>query len=811
MTQHDIPSRRGPVSRRELRAARALPTSQDGDSASGGAGSVGDAQPVPKRVRLRRSYPARASAADGGPRHPFPTGEPGGQPNPGTAAVSAYGPGETLGYRPSGEVAGERPVSHAGSSGSYSSHPGEAAAEFADSPGSYGRNNHGAADLYGRSSDAGLSGSYGEFADGAPGVVTPPDGSPMTAATSVGGTHQGLSLQADAVQLGLTPAGGSAVMDSRPGAVPGEASTTPWQDTTVGRGAPGGYGALGVQAPAQAPDFRASEASSITAEQQAVSRSALRAERSGGSGKRRRGTVVASLMAVVVLAGGACAVMQGTDFGGVRPPKFVSGPENGAELTVKETQFTVQSAADGLHCQLNSGNWYVCGETVELAGLYDGKHVLKVRAVVGDQLSGVASRTFSVVAQTDPVEFTTGPPSGATVWSLPVVYGVNQVAGDAEPECRVDARPWQACPTAFVVSGLEPGEHTVQVRIPGETPDERTFELSAVAPGSEAAPDDANLAGGDAGGTEASAPQVPVPVATPVPMPHEGDGWSVPTHGGGGGKASPDPGRTVAPTQPEQGPVAPAAPVSGYGVADVSALRVHEGDLTITTPGAQVDGLDVRGFVRIKAPNVTFSNSIVRGATATQSTALVQSEQPGVVLQNLTLSPTTPSVYIDGVKGHGFTARALEVNNVVDSVLIFGSNTTVEDSWLHSNRHFASDPHQGGKPSHDDGIQVEGGDHVTLRNNVVEGMHNAAIMVTQNYALTRHLTIEGNSLSGGGCTVNIAEKGRGPLVNLQIANNTFGVSRISKCPIITPKSTDIQAEGNSYSSSGEPANIRYGD
>lgn len=189
----------------------------------------------------------------------------------------------------------------------------------------------------------------------------------------------------------------------------------------------------------------------------------------------------------------------------------------------------------------------------------------------------------------------------------------------------------------------------------------------------------------------------------------------------------------------------------------------------------------------------------------------MQSEQPGVVLENLTLSPTTPSVYIDGVKGYGFTARALEINNVVDSVLIFGSHTTVEGSWLHSHRHFASDPHQGGNPSHDDGIQVEGGDHITLRNNVVEGMHNAAIMVTQNRALTRHLLIEGNSLSGGGCTVNIAEKGKGPLVNLQIANNIFGSSRISKCPIITPKSTAIQAEGNSYSSSGEPANIRYGD
>ena len=41
-------------------------------------------------------------------------------------------------------------------------------------------------------------------------------------------------------------------------------------------------------------------------------------------------------------------------------------------------------------------------------------------------------------------------------------------------------------------------------------------------------------------------------------------------------------------------------------------LTRHRGDLTITAPGVY-DGLDISGYVVIKAPNVTLRRCIVRG------------------------------------------------------------------------------------------------------------------------------------------------------------------------------------------------------
>ncbi len=44
-----------------------------------------------------------------------------------------------------------------------------------------------------------------------------------------------------------------------------------------------------------------------------------------------------------------------------------------------------------------------------------------------------------------------------------------------------------------------------------------------------------------------------------------------------------------------------------------SGRTVYEGDLHVTQPGAVVDSLDIHGFLRIKAANVTVKNTIVRG------------------------------------------------------------------------------------------------------------------------------------------------------------------------------------------------------
>lgn len=247
-----------------------------------------------------------------------------------------------------------------------------------------------------------------------------------------------------------------------------------------------------------------------------------------------------------------------------------------------------------------------------------------------------------------------------------------------------------------------------------------------------------------------------------------------------------------------------------YGVPAGTKLAVHNGDLTITTPGTHIDGLDVRGFIRVKAPNVKITRTIVRGAKANKSIALIQTLHPGVVIEDVELNPSNPSVYIDGIKGHGFTARRVNIHRVVDTVLIHGDNSKILNSWLHDNAHFESDPHQGGKPSHDDGVQLVNGHNTVISGNRIEGADNAAVMVAQDRGTISNLKITNNFLGGGGCTINISEKGKGSIPGISVVGNTFGTARHHHCGIVSPQSTKLDVRDNTYEDDRSRVNVRKG-
>jgi hypothetical protein len=144
----------------------------------------------------------------------------------------------------------------------------------------------------------------------------------------------------------------------------------------------------------------------------------------------------------------------------------------------------------------------------------------------------------------------------------------------------------------------------------------------------------------------------------------------------------------------------------------------------------------------------------------------------------------------------------------VDTALIYGNDTTIQDSWLHDNSHFASDPAQNWGPSHDDGIQVQGGRNIRLEHNSISGAWNAAIQVTQNYAVTSDLQISDNWLGGGGCTVNIHQKARGPIQGLVLKDNRFSRDSRLDCAVITPITTPLSAWNNVWADTQTPIRIR---
>lgn len=493
------------------------------------------------------------------------------------------------------------------------------------------------------------------------------------------------------------------------------------------------------------------------------------------------------------------------------PLTFISGPANGSETHAADASFTVSASnSKQLQCKLDSGNWYECDPDIYFSDLTDGTHTLQVKSLTSASETPIVTRSWTVNSSAAAASFEDGPQAGATTWTQPVNYTLAKDTPETKLSCRIDEEDWQPCTTSLQVDGLSPGKHIISVR--GESPKvgttttTRTLVVADETISAEKNPViPLNPTGQDAmdgivGNADRGADK---PAHTPKPQPTQ-----KPT------VDAAQPGQPTKPAQPKK-PAQPAQPAQGggtkYGVPPGTSLRVHQGDLTITKAGTHISGVDVRGFVRIKAPNVTFENSIVRGDTKQKrSIAMIASEHPGVRIKNVTLSPVKQSVYIDGIKGYGFTASNMLIKNVVDSVLIFGSNSAVKNSYLHSNAHFASDPHQGGGASHDDGVQVEGGKNITISGNRIEGAFNAAIQVTQNRGKTENLKITNNYLSGGGCTINISEKGKGSLPGLVIGDNKFGTSREHKCGIVSPPSTVPKAWGNTYAANGEPVRIRRG-
>ncbi|MDD9205819.1 right-handed parallel beta-helix repeat-containing protein, partial [Georgenia sp. 10Sc9-8] len=151
------------------------------------------------------------------------------------------------------------------------------------------------------------------------------------------------------------------------------------------------------------------------------------------------------------------------------------------------------------------------------------------------------------------------------------------------------------------------------------------------------------------------------------------------------------------------------------GVPAGTVLEVHHGDLDIREPGTVIDGLDVRGYVRVRAEDVVIRNSVIRGGTAGRQDGLIKVIDGGasLLIEDSELAAADPNPGIDGLKGWNITARRVNIHSVIDGGHFWGSNVTVENSWIHDLLHYRNDPnHSDG--SHDDGIQIQQGSNIRI-------------------------------------------------------------------------------------------------
>ena len=242
---------------------------------------------------------------------------------------------------------------------------------------------------------------------------------------------------------------------------------------------------------------------------------------------------------------------------------------------------------------------------------------------------------------------------------------------------------------------------------------------------------------------------------------------------------------------------------SNTGVPPGTSLQVVDGPasappgttwsgnlMTVVGDGTVLDSLEVRALVRVEAKNVVIRNSKITGRSVSSANALLYVAASGsVTVQDTEIYAREPSVYVDGVIGQNFTLERVDIHDVVDNVKIVGDNVTVRDSWLHRNLHYANDPAQGGTPTHDDNVQVQKGSNITLSHNTMESSHNAALQVTQDMGVVAKVAVDRNLVSGGGCSFNLADKGRGALRDVSLRSNRFTRTSTYTCAITVTSSS----------------------
>jgi hypothetical protein len=259
--------------------------------------------------------------------------------------------------------------------------------------------------------------------------------------------------------------------------------------------------------------------------------------------------------------------------------------------------------------------------------------------------------------------------------------------------------------------------------------------------------------------------------------------------------------------------------------------KVWDGDIVLTSPGDVVTDVDVRGRIVVKAAGCRGDNVVVRGLDTgiDFNSGLVDcthANASGFTLTNALLVPTLPSVWWNGVLGHDYTARQIEVAGTVDGFGIYNThgpdaNVDIEDTFVHDLSFFANDPNHRGGGTHNDCCQIQSGLNIRIVNNVWQGFlstvvgdrapirqSSSVIQVTQGVGPVGNVLIEGNDFDGGTvATINVNSK---PLPSMnfgRIANNRFGRNSHMGNAVIMAPTTLCETVGNVYDD-GTPALIR---
>ncbi|NOJ60753.1 hypothetical protein [Arthrobacter sp. 260] len=285
-------------------------------------------------------------------------------------------------------------------------------------------------------------------------------------------------------------------------------------------------------------------------------------------------------------------------------------------------------------------------------------------------------------------------------------------------------------------------------------------------------------------------------------------------------------------------------------IAGTSLTKYNTGgaDLVITKDGTVLQNLDIYGDIKVRAKNVVIRNSILRGGThaPANATGIVDSTSAAVVnliVEDSTIRPIRPHHNRDGIVGHDYSAKRNNISLTNDGLGIFNRpGGSVKANVLASGNRISSLTYWDWSPfhsdgTHNDGIQVQGGENIHIIGNNIDassvagaGSSNGprvphagiAIMLQQNVAKLANVVVEKNWVDNGQTSINIAN-GKYSNITVTVRENRLGRNQMdygngSKYPIRIIKrsastvhglSTNRWADNNVLLREGRDLGIRY--
>jgi hypothetical protein len=209
-----------------------------------------------------------------------------------------------------------------------------------------------------------------------------------------------------------------------------------------------------------------------------------------------------------------------------------------------------------------------------------------------------------------------------------------------------------------------------------------------------------------------------------------------------------------------------------------------------------------------------------------------------LVVEGVTLVPDVPSPWWDGIKGHDYTARCVNVYQTTDGFGVFNtsdeggpSRVVIEQSFVHELGYYRPSPTNKDGQTHNDCIQLQGGSGTIVRYNLLHAYHSSkvgtlnpdrrlqamsAIMFNDNVGKTTGVQIYDNTVNGGQIAFNAGGLGHTPADRLgRIWRNRFDRSQflpghtIDLDATVTADTGDRTANQNVFRDTGEPVRVRH--